>query len=196
MMEDGKGICCPGFLRELFCVREFRIGLLIWKSEYFKRVTDAFKVRWRTYIWRTEVRSYMPYNQANHEVRRPKDTIGFYRTSWWVMMPAVAMQSSFLLFYLLVRFLPSLGGAIIFSRHDLFSASAFCLFAVASPPCCLPPLHLIPTFLCRRGWRVSAAILRLSGWPCRLQRWDLPSGTRPTTVLLLTPAIPPKINPR
>ena len=122
-------------------------------------------------------------------------TIGFYRTSWWSTMPAAAMQLTFL-FYLLVRFLPSLGRAILVSQHSSSSASAFCISAVASPPCCLPPLHLIPTFLRLQVWRVSNSILRLSGWPCRLQRWDLPSGTRPTTVLLLTPAIPPKINPR
>ena len=29
MMEDGEGICCLGFLRELFCLREFKTGLLI-----------------------------------------------------------------------------------------------------------------------------------------------------------------------
>ena len=45
MTEDGKVICCLGFLRESVCSRESNIRLLILKSDYFKEVADAFNIR-------------------------------------------------------------------------------------------------------------------------------------------------------
>ena len=92
-------------------------------------------------------------------------------------MPAAATQSIFFVF------LPCPLSALGWPHHSCqstpsSSASAFRISAVASPPCCLPPLHIIPTFLWRQGRRVSAAIFRLSLKPRPLQRWDLPSGTR------------------
>ena len=61
---------------------------------------------------------------------------------------------------------------------SLSSAPAFRLPAVSSPPFCLSPLFWSPTRLLHWGWRVSAAILRLSGRPRRLLRRDPPSGAR------------------
>ena len=48
MTEDGKGICCLGFLRESVCSQESKTRLLIKKSDYFKGVAEAFQVRQRT----------------------------------------------------------------------------------------------------------------------------------------------------
>ena len=47
MTEDGKGIFCRGFLRELVCSQESKTWLLILKSDYFKGVANAFKIRQR-----------------------------------------------------------------------------------------------------------------------------------------------------
>ena len=52
--EEGKVICCLGFLRELVCSRESKTWLLIKKSVYFKGVDDAFKVRRHTDVWHRE----------------------------------------------------------------------------------------------------------------------------------------------
>ena len=39
---------CLGFLCESFCLRKSKTRILIKKSDYFKGVDDAFKVRRRT----------------------------------------------------------------------------------------------------------------------------------------------------
>ena len=74
MLEDVKGIYCLGFLRGYFCLRESKTGILIWKSDNFKEVADAFKVRRCTDIWQKRLRHYTPHNRANHNGRRPGET--------------------------------------------------------------------------------------------------------------------------
>ena len=107
-----------------------------------------------------------------------KDRIGFSRTSGRGTTPVVATKSP--LFCFSLRPL----SAIYWMLHScqstsLYSVTNFCLPVFASSPCCLPHFFRIPTCLLCRGWKVSDAISRPSGWPCRLLRWDHTSGARP-----------------
>ena len=54
MMEYEKGIFCLRFLRESVCSQESKTRLIIQKSEYFKGVVDAFKIRQRIDVWHRE----------------------------------------------------------------------------------------------------------------------------------------------
>ena len=75
--------------------------------------------------------------------------------------------------------------ALAWPRHSFQSTSfssspEFSLPVIDSPPCCLPPLLRRPTRLRRWGWRVSAAISRLSGKPRRLLQRYPPLVMRPS----------------
>ena len=156
MKEDGKGIWCLGFLRELVCSRESRTRLLIQKSDYFKGVADAFNIRQRTDVWRWEWGGKALHNRAKPGAMNWKDRTEFCQTSGKVTTPAMATKSS--IFWFSPRPLP----ALAWPRHSFQSASlspapAFRLPDVTSPPCCLPPLLRIPTRLLHQVWKVSAA---------------------------------------
>ena len=120
----------------------------------------------------------MPHNRENNNVRRPGQkglvSVGpageVRRLSWPRNQPFC--------------FSPRPLSALAWPLHSCQStslsfASAFRLPAITLPPYCLPHLLLSHTCLWRWGWRVSAAISRLSGRSHRLQQWDLPSGAHP-----------------
>ena len=108
-----------------------------------------------------------------------RDRAGFCRSSGRGTTPAVSKKSP--LFCFSPRPLSFLAWLRYSFQSDyLSSAPAFCLPAVTLPPFWLPPLLRIPTRFLRRGWNISATILRLLGWTRRLLRQDPPSCERPS----------------
>ena len=111
----------------------------------------------------------MPPNLENHGVHQPGEIrLVYVVPAGKVRRLPLPLSQPF--------FSPTLMSTLAWSRHSCQStslSSAFRLPVVASLTCYLIPLCLIPTSIWRQGWRVSAAILRLLGRPCRLQRRDI-----------------------
>ena len=140
-------------------------------------MADTFKVRLRTYVWRTRVRQCTSQNGSNNDARKPGETrLVCVRPAGKVRRLTRPRNQYFV--FILVHCLPLLGWAIFVSLIPCLLLPPFRCLAVSSPPCCLIPLPIRPTRLCCWYWRVSAAILRLSEKSRRLQHWYLPSGTR------------------
>ena len=154
MTEDGKGICCIGFLSESVCSRESKTRLIIWHSDYFKGVADALNIRQRTDVWRWEWGVKRLTIKQKPRAMTWRDRVGFCWNSGQGTMPSVATKSPLFCFFSSSAVCPRLAAPFCQST-SLSSAPAFRFPAVALPPCCLSPLIRIPNPLLHQGWRVS-----------------------------------------